>query len=97
MLSTGAQGVLDAGLVALCVEKLVQEESTELKVVSSLRFVDRAIYHPSSYTGAPPTHAALVFPGGHNPGTEEWSHFFLCTPSFSHLTQCPWQCSQSVV
>lgn len=32
LLSTGAQGVLDAGLVPLCVEKLVQEDSTELKV-----------------------------------------------------------------
>lgn len=32
MISAGAQGMLDAGLVSLCVEKLVQEDTTELKV-----------------------------------------------------------------
>ena len=31
-LSSGAQGVVDAGLVPLCVEKLSQEDNTELKV-----------------------------------------------------------------
>lgn len=35
MISTGAQGMLDAGLVSLCVEKLVQEDTTELKVCMS--------------------------------------------------------------
>lgn len=42
----GSQGIVDAGLVSLCVEKLIQEENTELKVKS---FINSFTIYPLLY------------------------------------------------
>ena len=83
--------MVDAGLVPPCVEKLVQEDSTELKVQMLLCMLYSAICTPCIGTGTHSGDPPLVFPGGHSTRPAVWGHTLLPSPPLPPLCPCAGQ------